>query len=531
VLDGVGPTAGTSVFTDVAGDHTLEFYSVDVAGNREGTSTALFNVSEAPVTDTTPPVTTSDNLGAYVESATITLSATDDDSGVFMTFWRLGDDALTVGTEVHVSEYGEYKLDFFSVDNVGNVEETNTAHFSVGDAPVRDSTPPVTTSDAVASYIGTATITLTATDDLSGIMGTYYRVDDETSYTRGTLITISEEGSHTIVFFSVDVVGNNERWNTVEIFVHKDVPNERVAGDTRYETALAAASEFTTATTVVLATGEEYADALAASGLAGAYECPLLLTPRNALAGGVLDELDRLSTTDVVIVGGTAAVSAEVEAALTAAGLTVDRIAGANRYETASLIAFRIRDIQGEAFTRRAFLVRGDGFADALAVSPFSYSQGIPVLLTDTDFLSKPTSNTAAMLDFTHVTIAGGTAAVSEAAADFMDIFAGAVNRIAGIDRYQTATLMADYGKSQGWTDHAFVGFARGDAFADALAGGPVCGANEGVLLLCRTDAVPVAVNDWLAINRESVEEVRFFGGSGALSDDVVADVLAVLGD
>ncbi|WP_420625136.1 cell wall-binding repeat-containing protein [Candidatus Poriferisodalis sp.] len=118
----------------------------------------------------------------------------------------------------------------------------------------------------------------------------------------------------------------------------------RVAGDDRYDTARRAARAFAPASlsTVYLASGANFADAVAvAPSVTGAT--PLILTPPGELG----DQARRFLTDEgrpvasVTILGGHAAVSARVEAEIKDLGIVTDRIAGADRYETAALIARR----------------------------------------------------------------------------------------------------------------------------------------------------------------------------------------------
>src|SRR5207302_1209332 len=123
----------------------------------------------------------------------------------------------------------------------------------------------------------------------------------------------------------------------------------RVAGANRYATAATiATTSFGSADTVMMATGANFPDALAAAYLAGADVAPVLLTTQNApVPQPTLDALGALKTKHVVLVGGTTAIGQDVQAALTttastnAAGGTLDvvRVAGAGRYDTMAAIA------------------------------------------------------------------------------------------------------------------------------------------------------------------------------------------------
>jgi len=208
-LDGGTETAGTAIAVTALGSHTISFYSVDVAGNIEAPKTATFTITAVPVLDTTAPVTTSDAVATYVTSAAINLTATDAGSGVASTHYTLDGGTETAGTAIAVTALGSHTISFYSVDVAGNIEAPKTATFTITAVPVLDTTAPVTTSDAVATYVTSAAINLTATDAGSGVASTHYTLDGGTE-TAGTAIAVTALGSHTISFYSVDVAGNIE---------------------------------------------------------------------------------------------------------------------------------------------------------------------------------------------------------------------------------------------------------------------------------------------------------------------------------
>ncbi|MCL2504547.1 MAG: cell wall-binding repeat-containing protein, partial [Coriobacteriia bacterium] len=189
---------------------------------------------------------------------------------------------------------------------------------------------------------------------------------------------------------------------------------KRIAGDDRFETAIKVSREnFEGADAVIIATGMNYADALSASALAGALRAPLLLTRTEVLSPGVLAEVERLGAKDVYIMGSTAAVSAAVADALAAEGLSVERIGGADRYGTSALIAGKVASLTGPDFAKKAFLARGDNFADGLSASPVAYANRYPVVLTRPTELPASAAGAITSLGIMDVTITGSEAAVS----------------------------------------------------------------------------------------------------------------------
>ena len=218
-LDGGIPVAGTSVTVSTLGAHTLEYWSVDAAGNEEMPHNLLGFTITAAVTDTIAPTTISDALVSYTDSATISLTATDNagGSGVATTYYALDGGVPVAGTSVTVSTLGNHTLEFWSVDVVGNIETPfNSVAFTIAAA---DTIAPTTTSDALFAYVNSATITLTALDNPggSGVADTYYVLDGGVP-TAGTSITVSTLGAHTLEFWSVDVAGNEETPHTTANF-------------------------------------------------------------------------------------------------------------------------------------------------------------------------------------------------------------------------------------------------------------------------------------------------------------------------
>src|SRR3954470_23130783 len=114
----------------------------------------------------------------------------------------------------------------------------------------------------------------------------------------------------------------------------------RIQGQNRYATAAAAAtSSFATADNVVMATGEQFPDALAGNYLAGNQTGPILLTAPDSLSPEARAALTTLKAKKVFVLGGSNAVSDNVVAQLTQAGYSVERVQGGDRYDTAAAVA------------------------------------------------------------------------------------------------------------------------------------------------------------------------------------------------
>ena len=143
---------------------------------------------------------------------------------------------------------------------------------------------------------------------------------------------------------------------------------------------------------VVVACGEsgKEADPLAAAGLAGVYDAPVLLVRNSAtLPAYTRNTIAAIGSANasisVHIVGGTASVPSGAASAL--AKLTnvkhVTRIAGADRYEVTAHIAERMASVVGTPAMPGALIICAENpaaFYDALAASPAAYRAHLPML-------------------------------------------------------------------------------------------------------------------------------------------------------
>ena len=180
---------------------------------------------------------------------------------------------------------------------------------------------------------------------------------------------------------------------TVSVLVGRQLGTiiRRLGGANRYGTgAVISSSVPAHGSTVIIATGEKFPDALTASGLAGCLDAPVLLVTKNHVPAETSTEIRRLRARHAIICGGPPAVSSAVATKLKSLGLSVERLSGPTRYETAVAVAARIRKLTGRS--GRVFLARGDVFSDALVVAPLAYKTRAPVLLSGTSMLRASTA-------------------------------------------------------------------------------------------------------------------------------------------
>ncbi|MEO2076737.1 MAG: hypothetical protein ABGX20_15305 [Bacillus sp. (in: firmicutes)] len=198
---------GTELTISKEGIHTVSFYSVDNAGNVEDVKTVDVKIdNEAPVTVI--------NASAYWYNTdmNVELTATDDLSGVKATYYSVDGSDYVEGTSFTLDKEGVHKVSFYSVDNVGNVEEARMVDVKI------DKEAPVTTANNNGDMVE-----LTAVDNLSGVHATYYSVNGS-DFVEGTNFVVDKEGVNTVAFYSVDNAGNIENKQTIEVKVDKTAP-------------------------------------------------------------------------------------------------------------------------------------------------------------------------------------------------------------------------------------------------------------------------------------------------------------------
>ncbi len=309
----------------------------------------------------------------------------------------------------------------------------------------------------------------------------------------------------------------------------------RLAGTGRYETAAKISqAEFTQADTVVLAYGMNYADALAGVSLAKAMNAPILLTNLKELPQETLAEIKRLKATNVVILGGPGAVGTEVEKALTDNNLTVERIAGASRFETATKIAEKMQKLNKDKAPEDVFFVYYNGFADALSVSTVAAAKGAPVIYLQTN--GDLDAETAAYLakikgKVKNAYVIGGDGVISDAMMNKAGTALGLTpTRVFGADRF--ATCVAVNEKFAGVLNGKMLCVATGMDFPDALAGGVFAALNKAPLFLINGKENPLKLSDSQKsyLGSKEPQNLYVFGGTGVVSDSHVQTVADACG-
>lgn len=123
---------------------------------------------------------------------------------------------------------------------------------------------------------------------------------------------------------------------------------------------------------------------------------------------------------------------------LKALGLTVERIAGSDRYETSQKLAERL--MLNNKSTKVA-IVNGSKNADALAVSSLATKDSIPVIMVRNSDNNQALAKKLVEWNIAEVVAIGGENSISDAVLNALTT--AKKSRIAGDDRYETALMIA----------------------------------------------------------------------------------------
>ena len=307
----------------------------------------------------------------------------------------------------------------------------------------------------------------------------------------------------------------------------------RVAGANRFEVAANLARKgWDPANTktwagvkhVIVANGEngKEADPLAAAGLAGAYDCPVLLTGRASLPAATKTIIAEIAKKNpglkVHIIGGTGSVPdarwAQIKAirgVLTAK----DRIAGANRYDVSANIANRIVSVAGAGAIKGVILIAADNpaaFYDALAASPIAYANRMPMLSVQKK--SVPPSVAKVLKS---VALKGKPRyAASSSTYIGAGSLSGATRLTTSASRYTAASQIANKAIAESWATHADTGLAA--KLPDALTGGAFAGKRSGVMLFTTSSGTIQSVSKaFITARKASITSGWVIGGTGSV--------------
>jgi N-acetylneuraminic acid mutarotase len=204
------------------------FRAVDAAGNVSEKTVTITNI------DKTAPTTT-DNAptGWVTQDAVVNLSASDGGSGVASTFYTVDDGAVQTGNSVTLSTDGIHSLVYWSIDQAGNMEVKRTATVKIDKTPPASSAviSPAAPNGSNGWYTSNVTLSLSASDSLSGLMKTEYQINNgEWTPYNGSIPSFGD-GIYKVNYRSTDNAGNIEPVKTIEFKIDTTAPTLTVQLD------------------------------------------------------------------------------------------------------------------------------------------------------------------------------------------------------------------------------------------------------------------------------------------------------------
>ncbi|MFI9825359.1 OmpL47-type beta-barrel domain-containing protein [Streptomyces sp. NPDC052013] len=221
--DGAWQPYTAPVVIDQVGTHKVRYRALDKAGNVSAEKSVEFTVVPPASDDTTPPETSAtvdgerDDTGAYVDMATVTVTASDTGSGVNTIEYAIGAEGpwQTYTGPVMVHQAGTHTVRYRATDKAGNAAAEKSVRFTVVAAPPQDTTPPVTgvsvegERNSDGAYVGDATVTVSATDEGgSGVDTIEYSLDGGPYLAYTQPVIVDRAGRHTVTYRASDKAGN-----------------------------------------------------------------------------------------------------------------------------------------------------------------------------------------------------------------------------------------------------------------------------------------------------------------------------------
>lgn len=293
----------------------------------------------------------------------------------------------------------------------------------------------------------------------------------------------------------------------------------RIYGKTRYETSISIADTIKAANkgaqfdSVIITTGEEFADALCGSYLAKKKNAPILII-NPAVEETIKNVTDYVNKNlsdkgTVYILGGSVAVPETVEDMLSAD--TVTRLGGEDRYET------NLKILEAAGVDQEEILVStGSNFADSLSAS----AAGKPILLVKNE-LNDSQKAWLGSLEKRNYYIIGGTSAVDESMESQLADYAQEITRIGGATRYETSAMVAE----TFFDKPAKAVLAVGSNFPDGLCGGPLALTEQAPLVLVNDSTYDAAAS---YCEEAGISGGYVLGGPTLISDETAETVLQV---
>ncbi|PBE36357.1 cell wall protein [Clostridioides difficile] len=354
--------------------------------------------------------------------------------------------------------------------------------------------------------------------DKTGIMQTGWQQIDGKSYyldKDGKMLTGSQKIDGKDYTFNEDGT-INPTWDTI-------------IGANRFDTAKKISSvgnwNADSSDTVILVNGNAIADGITATPLASSYDSTILLTNTANLPTETVEEMKLLAPKTVILIGGENAISSKLEQEIkTTFNTETKRIAGQDRYQTATRIA---EELGNREEIKTAYMVSGNGEADALSVASKAGEEKQPIILVNKDGITEESYKWLTERKLENAYFIGGPSAINDSViAKMNDITTEDIsgNRIYGDSRVDTNAKVIE--KFYGDTDLQAVLVSKSDALVDALSAGPLAVKLHSPIVLMDNSGLSSEQQRVFA-NKKVETPYQIGGGVSYIVMDKLMDILA----
>ncbi|WP_161796417.1 cell wall-binding repeat-containing protein [Desulfosporosinus acididurans] len=290
------------------------------------------------------------------------------------------------------------------------------------------------------------------------------------------------------------------------------IQNTRLAGEDQYQTAAAIANAgWTSSYYAVVASGENFPDALCAAPLAAKYDAPILLNSVNHLEDATKEELLNLHVKSVIMIGGQGILSAGVQQEIENLGINVWRIAGQDRYATSLDVA----QVLGKSDD--AVIASGDDFQDVLSVAPIAALKQMPIILTPENLL-QPDIKDYVEKSVEKTYVLGDESYISDGVVKQLP----SPQRINSTDHYSTnIEIIKTFAKD---LDLSTCYVATGETYPDALSGSVLASLTKSPVILVK-EPLNAETLSFFTDNMNNIKKVTALGGTAVVSDNLLSTI------
>jgi putative cell wall-binding protein len=288
---------------------------------------------------------------------------------------------------------------------------------------------------------------------------------------------------------------------------------KRLYGENRYKTNLEINKYgWNKSKYAIIASGEDFADALCAAPLSKKYDAPIFLVDKCNIKSNIINQIKNFEIEKVFIIGGPGVVSESIKNEINKIGITTERLYGQDRYETCIKVAEKLNN------KSNLFLVSGENFPDALSIAPIAAKYESPIILTKSSCLPKSTKMYVTKEFFNKIYVIGGEAVLGDGILkDFRNY-----KRLSGKNRYETnLSILNEFSNELDFTN---LYIASAENFPDALSGAALASHNKSSILLISNSPLKSSL-DFISSNINNIREIVVLGGKGVVSDNVLKSI------